>query len=114
MMRRGDILLVEFDPVRPDEANKVRPAVVVSNDGANRSAEKQGRGVISVLPVTTNVEKVYSFQVLLEDVGLRTESKVQTEQIRSVSISRVRRTIGRVPAATMAEVDRVLRLHLGL
>ncbi len=113
-MRRGDILLVEFDPVRPDEANKVRPAVVVSNDGANRSAEKQGRGVISVLPVTTNVEKVYSFQVLLEDVGLRTESKVQTEQIRSVSISRVRRTIGRVPAATMAEVDRVLRLHLGL
>lgn len=113
-MRRGDILLIEFDPVRPDEANKVRPAVVVSNDGANRSAEKQGRGVISVLPVTTNVEKVYSFQVLLEDVGLRTESKVQTEQIRSVSISRVRRTIGRVPAATMAEVDRVLRLHLGL
>ncbi|MFF0542550.1 type II toxin-antitoxin system PemK/MazF family toxin [Nocardia thailandica] len=114
MMRRGDILLIEFDPARPDEANKVRPAIVVSNDGANRSAERQGRGVISVLPVTSNVDRVYSFQVLIEDAGLRTASKVQTEQIRSVSISRVRRTIGRVPAATMAEVDRVLRVHLGL
>jgi mRNA interferase MazF len=51
-MLRGEILLVDLEPVRGAEANKRRPAVVVSNDGANASASKLGRGVVTVVPVT--------------------------------------------------------------
>jgi mRNA interferase MazF len=64
-MRRGDIVWVDFDPAKRSESKKRRPAVVVSNDGANRMAEQLGRGVITVVPVTTNTKKVYPFQVLL-------------------------------------------------
>src|SRR5436305_1611447 len=81
-MRRGDITLVDLEPGRGAEANKLRPAVIVSNDGANATAARLGRGVITVVPVTTNVQRVYSFQVLLPgaDTGLRADSKAQAEQ----------------------------------
>jgi mRNA interferase MazF len=64
-MRWGDIVLVDLNAVVGSEANKVRPAVVVSNDGANAAAERLGRGVITVAPITSNITKVYPFQVRL-------------------------------------------------
>ncbi|MGD0395031.1 MAG: type II toxin-antitoxin system PemK/MazF family toxin, partial [Acidimicrobiales bacterium] len=63
MMRRGEIRLVDLDPVRGTEADKRRPAVIVSNDGANGAAQRLGRGVVTVIPVTSNIEHVYPFQV---------------------------------------------------
>ena len=42
-----------------------RPAVTVSNNGADTTAERFGRGVVTVVPVTSNVERIYPFQVLL-------------------------------------------------
>src|SRR6478736_2705202 len=65
VMRRGDIHSVDLDPVRGSESNKRRLAVIVSNDAANATARRLGRGVITVVPVTSNVERVYPFQVLL-------------------------------------------------
>lgn len=113
---RGDIHLVSLDPARPDEANKQRPAVVVSNNHANRQAEQMRRGVVTVVPITSNTSHVYPFQVYLsrEDSGLRHDSKAQAEQIRSVSWSRVGPSIGRVPLTLMVELDDAIRLHLGL
>ena len=52
MMRRGDVHVVDLDPVRGSESNKRRPAVIVSNDLANATASRLGRGVITVIPVT--------------------------------------------------------------
>src|SRR5262245_38003544 len=87
-LRRGEIRLVDFDPSLGSEANKRRPAVVVSNDGANTIASQLGRGVLTVVPVTSNVSRVYPFQVLLpaSEVGLDRESKAQAEQIRSIDV----------------------------
>ncbi|MCP2317550.1 mRNA interferase MazF [Nocardia amikacinitolerans] len=114
-MRRGDLVLVDFDPVRGNEVSKLRPAVVVSNDGANRRAVQLGRGVLTVVPVTSNVERVFPFQVLLEDVpGLRVTSKAQAEQVRSVSLERMGRVLGRVTTTQLKELDNALRLHLSL
>ena len=115
-MKRGEIRWVDLDPARDSEAAKVRPAVVVSNDGANATADRLGRGVITVVPVTSNVKRVYPFQVLLEarDTGLERKSKAQAEQIRSISVGRVGKQAGQVPAATMARLDEAIRLHLAL
>jgi mRNA interferase MazF len=115
-MRRGDITLVELEPSRRAEANKLRPAIVVSNDGANASAGRLGRGVVTVVPVTTNVERVHPFQVLLPAAatGLRADSKAQAEQVRSIDVARIGRRVGRLPAALMRDVDDALRLHLAL
>ena len=115
-MRRGDILLVNLDPGRGAESNKVRPAVVVSNDGANAAATRLGRGVITVVPITSNTTRVLPFQVLLtaRACGLARDSKAQAEQVRSIAIERIGRTVGHVPESLMRRVDESLRLHLAL
>lgn len=115
-MRRGEIRLVEFEPVRGSEANKTRPAVIVSNDGANAAAARTGRGVVTVVPVTSNVARVYPFQMLIDarESGLHQDSKAQAEQVRAVAVERVGRRIGAVPPEKMPELDASLRVHLGL
>jgi mRNA interferase MazF len=115
-MVRGEIRLVNLDPVVGPEANKRRPAVIVSNDGANATAARLGRGVVTVVPVTTNVAQVYPFQVKLaaQTTGLRTDSKARAEQVRSVAVQRVGRRLGRLPADVMGQLDEALRLHLAL
>lgn len=90
-MRRGEIRLVDLEPVRGSEADKRRPAIIVGNDGANGAAERLGRGVITVVPVTSNVARVLAF-----------------------AFERIVRLVGTVPPPLMTLVDEALRLHLAL
>ncbi|HEX3392130.1 MAG TPA: type II toxin-antitoxin system PemK/MazF family toxin [Solirubrobacteraceae bacterium] len=115
-MRRGEIRMVDFDPTRGAEANKSRPAVIVSNDEANATAAQIGRGVLTVVPVTSNVERVYPFQVLIPSGagGLPQDSKAQAEQVRSIDAQRVGRLFGTLPPQLIASLDDALRLHLAL
>ncbi|MFF5226781.1 type II toxin-antitoxin system PemK/MazF family toxin [Dactylosporangium sp. NPDC000521] len=113
-MRRGDVFMVDFDPAAGSEANKVRPAVLVSNNAANKVAEQQGRGVVTVVPVTSNTARVHPFQVLIRagDGGLVIDSKAQAEQIRSVDVRRLRRRLGNLKEDTVRSIDDALRVHL--
>jgi mRNA interferase MazF len=115
-MRRGEIRLVDLEPVRGAEANKQRPAIIVSNDGANSTAQRLGRGVITVVPVTSNTDRVYPFQVLLpaHETGLVADSKAQAEQVRSIALERIGPRVGTITADLQAALDEALRLHLAL
>lgn len=115
-MRRGEIRLVDLEPVRGAESDKLRPAVIVSNDGANNTAQRLGHGVVTIVPVTSNTTRVYPFQVLLPAVatGLPVESKAQAEQVRSVAVERLGARVGVVPPGLLADLDEALRLHLAL
>lgn len=115
-MLRGEIRLVDLEPARGSEANKRRPAVLVSNDQANHSAARSARGVVTVVPVTSNTSRVFPFQVLLpaQETGIDRDSKAQAEQVRSVDVRRVGPAVGRVPIELMVKVDDALRLHLQL
>ena len=64
-LRRGEIRLTDLAPTRGSETDKRRPAVTVSNDRANATAARLARGVLTVVPVTSNVTVVFPFQVLL-------------------------------------------------
>lgn len=115
-MLRGEIRVVDFNPSRGSEANKRRPAVIVSNDHANAVAARTGRGVVTVVPLTSNVTRVLSFQVHVtaEDSGLAKDSKAQAEQIRAAAVETVGSCIGRMPKDLMDELDQAIRLHLDL
>lgn len=115
-MRRGEIRWVDLEPSRGAESNKRRPAVIVSNDGANQAADRLGRGVITVVPVTSNLERVHPFQVLLpgDECGLPHDSKAQAEQVRSVSVERIGPFAGTLTSRLLTAVDDALRLHLAL
>jgi mRNA interferase MazF len=108
--------MVDLDPARGSEANKRRPAVIVSNDGANTTAVHLNRGVITVVPVTSNVSRVHPFQAFLpaKECGLPSDSKAQAEQVRSVAIERIGRRVGQLTAPLLAELDEALHLHLAL
>ncbi len=115
-MRRGDVVWVDLDPVRGSEAGKRRPAVVVSNDGANRTAQGLGRGVVTIVPITSQTRNVYPFQVSLpaRSCGLPKASKAQAEQIRSVAAERIGSIVGHLPPKLLAELADAIRLHLAL
>jgi mRNA interferase MazF len=115
-MRRGEVRMVDLDPARGSEANKRRPAVIVSNDAANSAAAQLDRGVLTVVPITSSVERVYPFQVLLPAGvgGLPQDSKAQAEQVRSLAAERIGEQLGRLPDQLMASLDDALRLHLAL
>ena len=115
-MRRGEVWIVDFNPTRESEANKHRPAVIVSNDRANQTAENLGRGVLTVVPITSNVQHVFPFQVSIPSgvAGLSNDSKAQAEQVRAVSIRRIGDRIGELPDQLVSQLDDALRLHLAL
>ena len=115
-MLRGEIRLVDLDPARVSEANKRRPAVIVSNDRANSIAARLGRGVVTVVPVTSTTDRIFPFQAHLPAAatGLQQDSKAQAEQVRSIAVERLGAVLGRAPADVMAHLDDALRLHLQL
>lgn len=116
LLRRGQIVLVSFDPAAGSEARKTTPAVLVSNDTANAAAARSVRATVSVVPVTTNTARVLPLQVLLtaSATGLDRDSKAQAEQVRTVAVSRIIRPVGWVPAELLGAIDDALRLHLSL
>lgn len=115
-MLRGEIRLVHLDPARGSEANKRRPAVVVSNDRANSVVTHLGRGMVTVVPVTSTTDRVYPFQVLLPAAatGVKQDSKAQAEQVRSIPAERLDTVLGRIPPELMHYLDEALRIHLDL
>jgi mRNA interferase MazF len=109
--RRGDIFMVDFDPARVGEANKIRPAIIITNNSAN----EHGSSVV-VLPISSKTEAIYHFQLLLplSRTNLEHDSKAQTELLRSVSKSRLVKRLGFVPDDVMTALDSRIKLHLGL
>ena len=73
-MRRGEIWLVDFEPSRGSEANKLRPAVIVSNDGANMAVARSGWASSPLHPLRQNTTRVYEFQVFFGGRFVRASS----------------------------------------
>jgi mRNA interferase MazF len=114
-MRRGDVYLADLGPARGSEAAKRRSVVVVSHDALNRIAASLGRGVVTVVPLTTNVVVVHPFQVLVPagGAGLDRTSKAQAEQVRAIAVERLGpRPVGALAPELLAALDDALRLHL--
>jgi mRNA interferase MazF len=110
-IERGDVFLVNFDPTIGAEARKTRPAVVVSNDLNNEHSP-----VISISPITSNVSRIYSFEVEIPGGagGLHKHSKVMVNQTRAVDKIRLLKRLGRLSGQIMSKIDLALKLHFDL
>lgn len=116
-MQRGDIVMVDLEPVRGAEADKARPAVLVGNDASLQAAVRHGRGVVTIVPITTNAAIRGPMHVPLRPTRLnrlRAPSKAQAEQIRSVDIDRLRGSLGRLGPSDLDAIDAALAYHLAL
>ena len=110
--KRGEVVVVDFDPTIGAEIRKRRPALVIQNDIDNRHSP------ITIVAAMTSqlVDERYPTEVVLHppEGGLARPSVVLLNQIRSVDRKRLVGRLGRLKPDTMARVDRALRISLGL
>lgn len=112
-MKRGEIYFADLDPTIGAETQKRRPVLIVSNNANNKVAT-----TITIIPITSNVKKIYPFEVLLESriTGLPKDSKAQCHQIRTISKLRIFKSLpaGCIPAQRMRKIEEALKIHLDI
>ena len=106
-MRRGEVWWVEFDPSVGTEIRKTRPAVIVSNDAANRNLAR-----VVVVPMTSNTGRLYPGEAVVSVDGQ--SSKAMADQIMAADKARLKSQFGTVSKADMQAVEDAIRVHLGL
>jgi mRNA interferase MazF len=106
-MKRGEVWWVEFDPSIGSEIRKTRPAVIVSNDAANRHLAR-----VIVIPTTSNVHRIYPGETVVSVGGH--QAKVVADQIMAADKSRLKSRLGTLSRAEMVAVDDAIRVQLAL
>ena len=107
IIKRGDVSWVEFDPALGSEIKKTRPAILVSNDSANRHLTR-----VIVVPLTSNTERLYPGEAL---VTLSDQpSKAMADQIMTVDKRRLKSKITTLTKTDLRDVEAAILVQLGL
>lgn len=106
-MKRGEVWWVEFDPAVGSEVRKTRPAVIVSNDAANRNLAR-----VVVVPLTSSTARVYPGEAVVTAGGQK--SKAMADQIMAADKARLKSQIGALSPADMNALEAAVLLHLGM
>jgi mRNA interferase MazF len=106
-MKRGDVWWVEFDPSVGSEIRKTRPAVIVSNDAANRNLAR-----VVVVPLTSSTGRLYPGEALVS-IGEQ-QSKAMADQIMTADKARLKSRLARLAKADMLAVEAAILVHLGM
>jgi mRNA interferase MazF len=111
-IKRGNILFVDFEPVRGSEQGRIRPAIVIQNDILNKFSP-----LTIVAPVTSKIyDKEYPTNVFIkkEDSKLNNNSTILLNQIRTIDKRRIIKKLGSLDIYTMNKVDMAIKVSLGL
>ncbi|MEI6286596.1 MAG: type II toxin-antitoxin system PemK/MazF family toxin [Bacillota bacterium] len=110
-MTRGEIFLANLSPATGSETDKTRPVLIVSNNLFNQHAT-----LVTVVPVSGQISKVYPFQVILPatETGLLKDSKAKCEQIRTIDKKRLIKKLGQITAQHQLIIDAAIKLHLSI
>jgi len=98
---------VSFDPAVGGEIRKTRPAVILSNNGANTALNR-----VIVVPLTSQTEKLYPGEAMVTLNG--EQSKAKADQIATASKQRLRNKLGSLSLADLAAVEKAVLVQLGI
>lgn len=106
-MKRGEVWWVNFDPSTGSEIKKIRPAIIVSNDSANRNLTR-----VIVVPVTSNTTKVYPGEARIT-VENKT-CKAMADQMMAADKGRLKTKISELTSADLQLLEDAMLVQLGL
>ena len=112
IIKRGDIILTNLEPVKGSEQGKTRPCIVIQNNIGNRISP-----TTVIAAITSKTEKEYPFMVYVQKGkgNLPKDSTILLNQIRTISIRhRIIKKIGTLKPSTMEKVDDALKISLAL
>jgi mRNA interferase MazF len=108
--RRGQVYWVDFSPTKGSEQAGRRPAVIVSNDMANRASP-----VVTVVPMTSQPKRPFPWNVPVPADGRLKAGTVLCNQLRTVAKERLdEEPVGALDEDLMSQVDAALKMSLGL
>jgi len=107
MIKRGEVWWVAFDPAVGSEIQKTRPAIIVSNDSANRNLKR-----VVVVPLTTNTSRVFPGEARVSVAG--EFCKAMSDQLMAADKLRLKEKLATLSKSDMLEVEQAICVHLGL
>ena len=112
-LRQGETVLVDLNPARGAEKRKTRPCLVIQNDIGNRFSPLT---IVAVITSQKEIDKQYPTDVWTAkgEGGLDYPGIIQCDQIRTIDKERVIKKIGSLDSARMKEVDKAIKVSLGL
>jgi mRNA interferase MazF len=106
-MERGEVWWVNFDPSLGGEIQKLRPAVIVSNDVSNKVMNR-----VQVIPITSQVEKCFPCEAYVTVNGRF--GKAMADQLTTASKQRFKQKMGRVSHEELFGIEQAIKLQLSL
>ena len=106
-MKRSEVWWVNFEPSIGGEVRKKRPAVIVSNDAANKFLNR-----IQVVPLTSKVMRLYPSEAYVSFQNKR--SKAMADQLATVSKKRLIKRAGLLSTDDMNKVSEAIKVQLDL
>ena len=115
-MRRGEIYLVNFGKKYNSEFGKVRPALIIQNDVANRNIERVFFKGVTLLPLSTNLAGGDLRVRIQSRDKLEKTSEICINELCTLDLSRIQleQVLTRLSEEEMQEVASKLKAHLAL
>jgi mRNA interferase MazF len=105
MVKRGDIVLVNLEPVRGSEQGKTRPAIIIQHNTLNKYSN-----TTIIVPISSTIyEKEYPMHVLIENCGLKNKGTIKTEHIRAIDKKRITKKIGEAKPEIIKKIGQAIQ-----
>ncbi len=110
-IKRGDLFYADLSPVIGSEQGGIRPVLIIQNDIGNKYSP-----TVIVSAVTSQIGKAKiptHVELKKDEYGLKADSVVLLEQIRTLDKQRLKQKIGGLSASKMMEVNKAMLISLG-
>ncbi|NCN52134.1 type II toxin-antitoxin system PemK/MazF family toxin [archaeon] len=111
-IKRGDIIIANFEPIGGSEQGGIRPAIVVQNDIHNKYSP------VTIVAAITSKKfiKEYPTNIFLskKDSKLTLDSTILTNQLRTIDKSRIKKRISGLSPSLMYQVNLAIKISLDL
>jgi mRNA interferase MazF len=115
-MKRGDIYLVNFGKKYNSEFGKIRPALIIQNDIANRNIDKVDFKGVSVIPLTTTISGGNLRVSINKRENLKQKSEICINELCTLDLLRIDldNLLTKLTSKEIEEVNDKLKQHLGI